>query len=636
MRGQMIILRDIELRRGSKLLLQGANVTLQPGQKLALIGANGSGKSSLFSMLMGRLQADAGAIEGMNNLRLAHMAQEVATTEETAGRYVLQGDARLASLCAELEAAEGSGDFQRAAALHSKMEEADGYSIENRVQRLLQGLGFAPDAATRPVSDFSGGWRIRLNLARALMTPSDMLLLDEPTNHLDLDATLWLEQWLQAYPGTLLMISHDRDFIDATCERILSIESEQLQSWKGNYSDYERLRAEMLANQQASFEKQQQRIAHVEDFVRRFRYKATKARQAQSRLKELERMQQLAPAHIDSPFNFVFPPAGKSSDPLMRLDEAGLGYAGKPILQNVTLMLRPGSRIGLLGKNGAGKSTLLKSLIGRLPLLAGTRQAGEHCRIGYFDQQQLEALDLQASAALHVQRLSPEARDQDILNFLGGFNFRGDTATQPIAPFSGGEKARLALALVVWQKPNLLVLDEPTNHLDLDMRNAMEMALQGYEGALILVSHDRHLLRNTADELLLVHDGVVEEYEDDLRAYEKWILGSYRTSDTAASPAPGGPELSAKVRRQQAAAERERLRPLQREIVQTEKALAQAEQALAVLQARLADPAVYTESSTRELADLVREEGALKAQQALLEEQWLAQQEELETLTPAG
>ena len=399
MRGQMIILRDIELRRGSKLLLQGANVTLQPGQKLALIGANGSGKSSLFSMLMGRLQADAGAIEGMNNLRLAHMAQEVATTEETAGRYVLQGDARLASLCAELEAAEGSGDFQRAAALHSKMEEADGYSIENRVQRLLQGLGFAPDAATRPVSDFSGGWRIRLNLARALMTPSDMLLLDEPTNHLDLDATLWLEQWLQAYPGTLLMISHDRDFIDATCERILSIESEQLQSWKGNYSDYERLRAEMLANQQASFEKQQQRIAHVEDFVRRFRYKATKARQAQSRLKELERMQQLAPAHIDSPFNFVFPPAGKSSDPLMRLDEAGLGYAGKPILQNVTLMLRPGSRIGLLGKNGAGKSTLLKSLIGRLPLLAGTRQAGEHCRIGYFDQQQLEALDLQASAA---------------------------------------------------------------------------------------------------------------------------------------------------------------------------------------------------------------------------------------------
>ncbi|HAN28030.1 MAG TPA: ABC transporter ATP-binding protein, partial [Haliea salexigens] len=456
----------------------------------------------------------------------------------------------------------------------------------------------------------------------------------EPTNHLDLDATLWLEQWLQAYPGTLLMISHDRDFIDATCERILSIENQQLQTWKGNYSDYERLRAEMLANQQASFEKQQQRIAHIEDFVRRFRYKATKARQAQSRLKELERMQQLAPAHIDSPFNFAFPAAGKSSDPLLRLDEAQLGYAGAPVLSNVTLVLRPGSRIGLLGKNGAGKSTLLKSLIGRLPLLNGTRQAGEHCRTGYFDQQQLEALDLSASAALHVQRLSPEAREQEILNFLGGFNFRGDSATQPIAPFSGGEKARLALALVVWQRPNLLVLDEPTNHLDLDMRNAMEMALQGYEGALILVSHDRHLLRNTADELLLVHDGVVEDYDDDLRAYEKWVLASYRSSDAPTASVPAATEASAKERRQQAAAQRERLRPLQREVTQTEKAMEQAEQALQALQARLADPALYEGDSAGEVAELVKQEGALQAEQARLEELWLAQQEELEAIIP--
>ena len=634
MRVLMIILRDIELRRGSKLLLERANATLQPGQKLALIGANGSGKSSLFAMLLGTLQADGGDIEGMNNLRLAHMAQEVATTQETAGRYVLQGNAELATLCAELEAAENAGDFQRAAALHSAMDEADGYSAASHVQRLLQGLGFAPGAEARPVSDFSGGWRIRLNLARALMTPSDMLLLDEPTNHLDLDATLWLEQWLQAYPGTLLMISHDRDFIDATCERILSIESQQLQTWKGNYSDYERLRAEMLANQQASFEKQQQRIAHIEDFVRRFRYKATKARQAQSRLKELERMQQLAPAHIDSPFNFAFPAAGKSSDPLLRLDEAQLGYAGAPVLSNVTLVLRPGSRIGLLGKNGAGKSTLLKSLIGRLPLLNGTRQAGEHCRTGYFDQQQLEALDLSASAALHVQRLSPEAREQEILNFLGGFNFRGDSATQPIAPFSGGEKARLALALVVWQRPNLLVLDEPTNHLDLDMRNAMEMALQGYEGALILVSHDRHLLRNTADELLLVHDGVVEDYDDDLRAYEKWVLASYRSSDAPTASVPAATEASAKERRQQAAAQRERLRPLQREVTQTEKAMEQAEQALQALQARLADPALYEGDSAGEVAELVKQEGALQAEQARLEELWLAQQEELEAIIP--
>ncbi|MFO7551900.1 MAG: ATP-binding cassette domain-containing protein [Haliea sp.] len=628
----MIILRDIELRRGSKLLLEGANVTLQPGQKLALIGANGSGKSSLFAMLLGQLQADAGEIEGMNNLRLAHMAQEVATTDETAGRYVMQGDARLAQLTADLAVAEADGDFQRAASLHTAMEDADGYSAERRVARLLQGLGFAEDAAGRPVSDFSGGWRIRLNLARALMTPSDMLLLDEPTNHLDLDATLWLEQWLLNYPGTLLMISHDRDFIDATCERILSIEGGQLQSWKGNYSDYERLRAEMLANQQASFEKQQQRIAHIEDFVRRFRYKATKARQAQSRIKELERMQQLAPAHIDSPFDFVFPPAGKSSDPLLRLDEATLGYADTPILRNVSLMLRPGSRIGLLGKNGAGKSTLLKSLIGKLPLLAGTRTPGEHCRVGYFDQQQLEALDLRASAVLHIQRLSPEAREQEILNFLGGFNFRGDFATRPIAPFSGGEKARLALALVVWQRPNLLVLDEPTNHLDLDMRNAMEMALQGYEGALILVSHDRHLLRNTADELLLVHDGLVEEYEDDLKAYEKWILASYRSSDKPAAGAAPAADVSRKEKRQQAAAQRARLRPLQQDISKTERAMTAAEQALARLQEQLADPELYTDGSREELGRLLKKEGELKTQAEQLEERWLELQQTLEEL----
>jgi ATP-binding cassette, subfamily F, member 3 len=635
MRGLMIILRDIELRRGSKLLLEGANVTLQPGQKLALIGANGSGKSSLFAMLLGQLQADVGAIEGMNNLRLAHMAQEVASTDETAGRYVLQGDARLAELTADLAAAETEGDFQRAATLHTAMEDADGYSAERRVQRLLQGLGFADGAAERPVSDFSGGWRIRLNLARALMTPSDMLLLDEPTNHLDLDATLWLEQWLQSYPGTLLMISHDRDFIDATCERILSIEGGQLQAWKGNYSDYERLRAEMLANQQASFEKQQVRIAHIEDFVRRFRYKATKARQAQSRIKELERMQQLAPAHVDSPFDFVFPPAGKSSDPLLRLDEATLGYPGRPILRDVSLMLRPGSRIGLLGKNGAGKSTLLKSLIGKLPLLAGNCAPGEHCRVGYFDQQQLEALDLRASAALHIQRLSPEAREQEVLNFLGGFNFRGDFATKPIAPFSGGEKARLALALVVWQRPNLLVLDEPTNHLDLDMRNAMEMALQGYEGALILVSHDRHLLRNTADELLLVHDGRVEEYEDDLKAYEKWILASYRTSD---KPAPGSAaetETSRKEKRQQAAAQRAKLRPLQQDINKTERDMAAAEQALAALQQQLADPGLYSDSGKAELGQLLKKEGELKTQTVALEERWLELQQALEELNAA-
>ena len=633
----MLTITDLSLQRGGVWLLEAVNLTIQPGQRVAIVGANGAGKSSLFQLLLGQLAPEQGSASLPGGCRIAHMAQEVAASSRSARDFVLDGDYDLRRMESELADAEEQGDDHRIARIHGELDIHEAWSAPRRAEALLRGLGFSDADADRPVSSFSGGWRIRLNLAQALMRPSDLLLLDEPTNHLDLDATLWLEQWLQAYPGTLLMISHDRDFIDATCERILSIEHQQLHTWKGNYSDYERLRAEMLANQQASFEKQQQRIAHIEDFVRRFRYKATKARQAQSRLKELERMQQLAPAHIDSPFNFMFPPAGKSSDPLLRIDEADLGYAGDPVLRNVNLVLRPGSRIGLLGKNGAGKSTLLKSLIGRLPLLRGARQAGEHCRIGYFDQQQLEALDLQASAALHLQRLSPEARDQDILNFLGGFNFRGDNATQPIAPFSGGEKARLALALVVWQRPNLLVLDEPTNHLDLDMRNAMEMALQGYEGALILVSHDRHLLRNTADELLLVHDGVVEAYEEDLRAYEKWILGSYRAGDNAAAASVAtAPEASAKERRQQAAAQRERLRPLQREIAHTEKAMAQVEQALLALQARLADPEMYAGSSTGEVADLVKQEGVLKAEQSQLEERWLTQQEELEAITAPG
>ena len=626
----MIILRDIGLRRGSKLLLQDANVTIQPGQRLALIGANGSGKSSLFSLLLGELVADTGDIEGMSRLRIAHMAQEVHASGMPAGEYVWRGDTALATLRDELQRLESARQFDAAAPLHGKLEEIDGYSAERRSERLLQGLGFGENAAARPVSDFSGGWRIRLNLARALMTPSDLLLLDEPTNHLDLDATLWLQQWLQQYPGTLLMISHDRDFIDGTCERILQIEQQQLQAYKGNYSDFERQRAERLANQQASYEKQQRRIAEIDDFVRRFRYKATKARQAQSRLKELERMQALAPAHIDSPFDFSFPAPARSSDPLLRLDGASLGYGGPAVLAGVELHLRPGSRYGLLGKNGAGKSTLLKSLVGDLPLLAGERTAGEHCTIGYFDQQQLEALDLQASAALHLQRLSPDAREQEILNFLGGFNFRGDTATSVIAPFSGGEKARLALAMVVWQRPNLLVLDEPTNHLDLDMRHALEVALQAYEGALILVSHDRHLLRNTVDELLLVHDGRVETYADDLEGYERWILSSYRQverTDVAAG------DNSRKEKRQSAAAQREKLRPLQKTIAKTEAEMSAVETEQAAVQTRLSDTDLYSEGRKQDLAALLKREGELKARAVQLEETWLEQQEALEQLT---
>ena len=629
MRGLMIILRDIGLRRGSKLLLHDANVTIQPGQRLALIGANGCGKSSLFTLLLGQLTADAGNIEGINRLRLSHMAQETHASSIGAGEYVWRGDEQLARLRDKLQQLETAGDFDNAAIVHSQLEETDGYSAERRAERLLQGLGFAADAAGRAVNDFSGGWRIRLNLARALMTPSDMLLLDEPTNHLDLDATLWLQQWLQQYRGTLLIISHDRDFIDATCERILHIEQQQLFTYKGNYSDFEQQRAERLVNQQASYDKQQRRIAEIDDFVRRFRYKATKAKQAQSRLKELERMQSLAPAHIDSPFDFSFPPPERTSDPLLRLDGAILGYDDTPILSGVDLQLRPGSRYGLLGRNGAGKSTLLKSLIGQLPLLGGTRMAGEHCSIGYFDQQQLEALDMDASPALHLQRLNPGAREQEILNFLGGFNFRGDAATSVIAPFSGGEKARLALAMVVWQQPNLLVLDEPTNHLDLDMRHAMEIALQAYAGALILVSHDRHMLRNTVEELLLVHDGKVEEYGEDLEGYERWILSSYRPGEKADAPAA---DSSRKEKRQQAAAQRDKLRPLKKKLDKTEAEMAAVDMALEKLQIALGDTDLYTAERKEDLAALLKQEGELKARAGQLEEHWFELQQTIEEL----
>ncbi|TGD73875.1 ATP-binding cassette domain-containing protein [Mangrovimicrobium sediminis] len=630
----MIILRDIELRRGSKLLLQDAELTIQPGQRIALIGANGSGKSSLLALLLGELAPDHGELEGLDALRIAHMAQEVETADLPAAEYVWRGDGELAQLMDRLAELEAAGDFEAAAAIHSRLEAVDGYSAARRAERLLQGLGFAEDAGGRGVREFSGGWRIRLNLARALMAPSELLLLDEPTNHLDLDATIWLQQWLQQYPGTLLIISHDRDFIDATCERIVHVEGRQLVSYKGNYSQFERQRAERLANQQAAYEKQQRRMQEIDSFVRRFRAKASKAKQAQSRLKELERMQAIAPAHLDSPFDFRIPAPDKSSDPLLRLDEASLGYAGTAVLQGVDLQLRPGSRYGLLGRNGAGKSTLLKSLVGQLPLVAGSRTPGEHCHIGYFDQQQMEALDLGASPALHLQRLRPQARDQEVLNFLGGFDFRGDVATSAVAPLSGGEKARLALAMVAWQRPNLLVLDEPTNHLDLEMRHAMELALQDYEGAVILVSHDRHLLRNCVDELLLVHDGVVESYAQDLAAYERWLAGGTRPATETAetvSAAPE-PELSARERRQQAAAQRERLKPLQKKISALEKAMADSERELGDLQAQLADPALYTDERRDDLAPLLRREGEVKQALAQSEEAWLELESALEEL----
>ncbi|MEE4662099.1 MAG: ATP-binding cassette domain-containing protein [Halieaceae bacterium] len=624
----MIILRNISLRRGPRTLLENVEVTIAPGQHMALTGANGCGKSTLFAALLGELGLDAGEIEGLDNMRLAAMAQEVESSEMPALDFVISGDPIVAPLRQALRDAEQREDFAVAADLHQKMDAENGYEIERKASKLLLGLGFDENDGQRTVRSFSGGWRVRLGLARALMTPSDLLLLDEPTNHLDLDTTLWLQQWLAAYPGTLLLISHDRDFIDATCDQVLHLEHRKLTAYRGNYSAFERQRAERLAQQQASYEKQQRRIAEIDDFVRRFRAKATKAKQAQSRLKELSRMQEIAPAHVDSPFSFRFPTPGRASDPILALDKAALGYAGRTVLENVSLTLRPGSRIGLLGRNGAGKSTLLKSLLGELPLLAGERIEGAHCRVGYFDQHQLEALDLDASAQLQLQRLRPEAREQDILDFLGGFGFRGEAATESVAPFSGGEKTRLALAMVVWQQPNLLVMDEPTNHLDMDMRYALTLALQGFEGAMVLVTHDRHLLRNTVDELLLVDDGKVSAYGDDVQAYERWVLGR---ESAAPKPAAGG-QGNRREERQAAARQRDALRPLKKQIRDIETAMAKADAALAALEQQLADAGLYESGRKDELDQLLKDQGRLRRESESLDESWLSLQTELEAL----
>jgi ATP-binding cassette subfamily F protein 3 len=567
-------------------------------------------------------------------MRIANMAQEVEATTETALEYLIAGDGPVSEVRDALRDAEQREDYVRAAELHSRMELLHGYDIERRAELLLLGLGFEPGDHLRPVRDFSGGWRIRLNLGRALMKPSDLLLLDEPTNHLDLDATLWLQQWLKAYQGTLILISHDREFIDACCERLLHIENHRIESYRGNYSAFESQRAERLANQQASYEKQQRRIGEIDAFVRKFRYKATKARQAQSRLKELERMQTIAPAHVDSPFSFQFPEPERASDPMLQLQGADLGYGDKVVLRKVDIQLSPGTRIGLLGKNGAGKSTLLKTLMGELPPLAGARIEGKYCPIGYFDQHQLESLDLDASAATHLQRLRPKAREQEILDFLGGFNFRGDTATKPVAPFSGGEKTRLALAMTVWQRPGLLIMDEPTNHLDMEMRLALTLALQTFNGAVVLVTHDRHLLRNTVDELLLVHDGRVEEYAEDVSAYEQWVLGrQQRDSKSDSSAAAGGGNR--KQQRQEAARRREEMRPLKRKIEAAEKAIARLEQERAALETELADSALYEAERKQDLDRLMRDQGRLRQQSEEQEELWMDLQHQLETLEQA-
>ncbi len=620
----MLKCTHLSLRRGTKLLFEDASFTVHPGQKVGVTGANGTGKSSLFSLIRHELHADAGDLYLPQKWVVAHVAQETPAVDRHAIEYVMDGDAELRMIQARLAAAEQSDDGHKVAELHAQLEVIGGYNVRARAARLMRGLGFKPDQEELPVQEFSGGWRMRLNLAQALICRSDLLLLDEPTNHLDLDAVIWLEEWLCRYPGTLLLISHDRDFLDAVVTQIAHVEQQSVQLYSGNYSDFEVIRAQRLANQQASYEKQQREVAHLHSYIDRFRAKATKARQAQSRIKALERMEQIAPAHVDSPFHFGFKPSDKIPNPLLRLEDADVGYGQSKILEGVNLGLRPGDRIGLLGPNGAGKSTLIKLLSGELSPLAGKCFPAAELKTGYFAQHQLEQLRLDDSPLDHLQRLAPKDSEQSLRSFIGGFGFVGDRALEPVAPLSGGEKARLVLALLVFQRPNLLLLDEPTNHLDLEMRHALSVALQGFEGAMVIVSHDRHLLRTTTDQLLLVSGGRVDEFSGALDDYPAWLMENRNAAEEKVAAGLGENSAVARRGRKQLEAENRRLlQPLRKKLKALEKELDRLGQQQQELEQQLAEPEIYASEQKERLKQMLTEKAEIDQRLMHIEESWL-------------
>ncbi len=620
----MILLKKLVFARAGRSLVADASLQLHAGWKVGLTGANGCGKSSFFALLRGELHAEAGDLDIPPGWKIGHVAQETPALATPALEFVLDGDAELRAVEAELAAAEAAHDGHRIAELHTRLQDIDGYAAPARTAEILDGLGFSQADHRRAVADFSGGWRVRLNLARALVARADLLLLDEPTNHLDLDAVLWLEGWLKSFPGTLLMISHDRDFLDAVVGQILHIEAGQMKLYGGNYSTFERTRAERLALQQAMHDKQQREIAHLHAYVERFRAKATKARQAQSRLKALARMELISAAHVDTPFAFSFREPEGFSDPLLQIGDAKVGYGETAILSGVELTLRPGSRIGLLGRNGAGKSTLVKLLAGTVAAQAGRRLEGRHLKIGYFAQHQMELLRPDESPLRHLARQEPQTREQELRDYLGGFDFRGAMADASCGNFSGGEKARLALALMIRTRPNLLLLDEPTNHLDLEMREALTLALQETEAAVVLVSHDRHLLRTTVDELWLVADGTARPFDGDLDDYADW-LARRRSAARPSAPAEKVQRNEDRAAKKSAAAQRRRL---ERELEQTESRLAALQTEKSALAARLANPTVYADHALA--ADLTRQDAALAADVEAAETRWLELHELLE------
>ena len=620
----MLSFTNLALRRGPNLLFEDASFVIHRDKKVGLIGANGAGKTSLFKMITGELDVEEGYLDYPHDLRISYLAQEVPGTDEVAVQYVLEGDKQLIAIQQKIRSAEENERFDELGELHAIFNSMDGHAALSKAEQLMIGLGFSQDDLKKTVKDFSGGWRVRLNLARTLMQPSDLLLLDEPTNHLDLDAIVWLADWIKSFKGALILISHDREFLDECVNTIAHIYRQSIELYTGNYSQFEEVKALRLAEQAATFKKQQREIAHMQDFVRRFKAKATKARQAQSRVKALERMEVIAPAHVDSPFHFSIPQSDKISDPLLTLDGATLGYSSA-VLENINLSLHPGDRIGLLGPNGAGKSTLMKSLVASIPLLDGHRFEGGNLKLGYFSQHQVDDLDLSKTAYQCIQQLDPEKTEQQVRTYLGGYDFKNDKVKDPIKLFSGGEKARLALAIIAYQKPNLLLMDEPTNHLDMEMRQALTMALQSFGGAILLISHDRHLLANNVDQFLLVEEGSIGEFDGDLNDYSLRILKNLNKSH---------PRKSSNTKEQTPGAQRQleqkKIKQLKTEIHSAEKRLKRLQEKIADVEGILQSPETYDGDFQDDLHDLIRNQTELKAEIEEIEQIWLNLNEQLE------
>jgi len=617
----MLKFSSLALRRSTTLLFEEVDFKISSGQKVGITGANGCGKSSLFALIRGQLSADQGEFTMPQHWAVAEVEQETSLSERIAVAYVIDGDEELRQIETRLAIAESKPDPMMIASCHERLQEIEGYQAESRAARLLAGLGFDEADIRKPLNSFSGGWIMRLNLARALMCRSDLLLLDEPTNHLDLDAVIWLEQWLRRYQGTLLLISHDRDFLDAVVTSIVHIENKRINLYRGNYSAFEGQRAERLSQQQAAHLKQQQSIAHMQSFIDRFRAKATKAKQAQSRIKALEKMQLIAPAHIDSPFHFEFRAPRALPSSLLKLDHVTTGYGDTVVLDDIEFALIPGERIGLLGLNGAGKSTFIKLLANQLPAFRGDVTRAKDLQIGYFAQHQVEQLDLDASALLTMQRLGPELTEREIRGYLGGFNFQNDKVLQAVKTFSGGEKARLVLALLIWKRPNLLLLDEPTNHLDLEMRLALNQALQGFEGSVILVSHDRHLLRSVCDDLWLVDAGALQRFEQDLDAYPVWLAQrKSRGNGVAEFTAASSPQ------------NRRQLKLQLNQLSKIEKTIAKLSAVRERLEQELSENSIYEAENRDSLNASLAAQAENQKNLDQAEEDWLSLSEEIEAI----